>query len=360
MKENTMMKNDSKDYKYVFVCGLQRSGTSVLGRNVARLENSTGFKNTGVLQDEGQYLQDVYQTDAEYGGTGRFGFDPRAHLTETSSLLTAENVARLRASWHSHWDNTRTICVEKTPSNLIKTRFLQAAFTNSYFIVIKRHPVAVSMATQRWKVSVRSLHRMLEHWLRCHDVFKQDKKYLKHVYELAYEDYIENSARYHEEIAVFLGTRLPTPPSEDSFRYVTQWRDPVGLRVPECAMEDVTGAHNKKYFDRWSHLLTSSPFKGYYRYIARKYEPEFAKYGYSLTRGFFENEEALDPGSKVSAIFGFMYCLGADLSALLQRSTLRTKRYMKQRVKRVLPEFALNRIRQARQRASLSNGRAEV
>ena len=44
--------------KYVFVCGLQRSGTSVLGRNVARLEKYTGFKDTGVIEDEGQYLQD--------------------------------------------------------------------------------------------------------------------------------------------------------------------------------------------------------------------------------------------------------------------------------------------------------------
>ena len=54
--------------KYVFVCGLQRSGTSVLARNIARLENCTGFKNTGVLEDEGQYLQDIYLTDHQCGG----------------------------------------------------------------------------------------------------------------------------------------------------------------------------------------------------------------------------------------------------------------------------------------------------
>jgi hypothetical protein len=84
-----------------------------------------------------------------------------------------------------------------------------------------------------------------------------------------------------------------------------------------------------------------------------------AKYGYSLTRGFFENEEAL-AGSKISAIFGFMYCLGADLNALLQRSTARTGWYMRERVKRVLPEFVLNRIRQARQRAAVSKGAAEI
>ena len=40
------------NYKYVFVCGLARSGTSLLGRNIARLDNCTGFKNTGAGSDE--------------------------------------------------------------------------------------------------------------------------------------------------------------------------------------------------------------------------------------------------------------------------------------------------------------------
>src|SRR6266568_7448631 len=360
MKEDTIAKNDSKDYKYVFVCGLQRSGTSVLGRNVARLENCTGFKNTGESEDEGQFLQDVYPVDAEYGGMRRFGFDPRAHRTETSALLTRENVAKLRASWHAYWDNSKTIFVEKTPANLLMTRFLQAAFPNSYFIAIRRHPLPVSMAIRKWKGCLTPLYRTFEHWLHCHKLFEQDKKYLNHVYELTYEDYVENPGKYHQEIAAFIGTRVPEPPKEDSFRIVLQWRNPSGLRVPERAMETTSAVHSKKYFDRWSYFLTRSSCKGYYRYIARKYEPEFARYGYSLTKGFIQAEEVLDLGSKVSALWGPIYCLGADLGALLRRSAVRTKGYAKRGVKRLLPEFVLNRIRRARQSALLSKGRAEV
>jgi hypothetical protein len=37
----------------VFICGLHQSGTSVPGRNVARPENCTGFKDPGVIEDEG-------------------------------------------------------------------------------------------------------------------------------------------------------------------------------------------------------------------------------------------------------------------------------------------------------------------
>src|SRR5205814_5188404 len=47
----------------------------------------------------------------EFGGAGRFGFDPRTHRSESSSLLTPENVARLHACWHTHWDSTKTIFV---------------------------------------------------------------------------------------------------------------------------------------------------------------------------------------------------------------------------------------------------------
>jgi len=356
------MQDENKgNSKYVFVCGLHRSGTSLLGRNVARLEDCTGFRNTGESEDEGQFLQDVYPVDAEYGGMSRFGFNPRAHRTETSALLTRENVAKLRASWHAYWDNSKTIFVEKTPANLLMTRFLQAAFPNSYFIVIRRHPLPVSMGIRKWKRCLTSLYRTFEHWLHCHKLFEQDKKYLNHVYELTYEDYIQNPAKYHEEIAAFIGTRVAEPPKEDTFRVVLQWcNPPVFFFFFLRAMETTSAVYSKKYFDRWSQLMTSSPFKGYYRYIARKYEPGFAKYGYSLTNGFLENEEALDAGSKVSAIFGFMYCLGADLSAFLVRSTVRTRWYMKQTVKRVLPEFVLNRIRQARQSASLSKGAAEI
>jgi hypothetical protein len=177
---------------------------------------------------------------------------------------------------------------------------------------------------------------------------------------LTYEDYVENPDKYHQEIAAFIGTRVPEAPKEDDFRIVLQWRNPSGLRVPERAMETTSAVYSKKYFDRWSYFLTRSPFKGYYRYIARKYEPEFAKYGYSLIKGFIESEEMLGRDSKVSAVLGPMYCLAADLGALLRRSAVRTKGYMKRVVKKLLPEPVLNRIRQARQSALLSKSQDEI
>jgi hypothetical protein len=353
------MSNDRADGKYVFVCGLHRSGTSLLGRNIARLEDCTGFKNTGVLMDEGQHLQNVYPIDAELGGTGRLGFNARAHMTETSDLLTPSNIARLHASWHAYWDNSKTIYVEKTPRNLLMTRFLQAAFPNSYFVVITRHPIAVSMATQKWKVSVTSLDNLFQHWLRCYGLFEQDKKYLKRVYELRYEDYVEDPDKYHHEIARFIGTRVVEAPTQDELRYVVQWPNPTDLRVPERAMEQTSNAYNKKYLDRWRHLITSSLFKTYYRYLAAKYESRVRKYGYSLIRDVGVSNEELQLGN-ISNVVGALCCVGADSGTFLRRVFVRSKPKVRMMAKAVLPAFLVDRVRQTRQRQLLNNERADV
>ena len=72
-----MTRNDSEfNRKYVFICGMPRSGTSMLGRNIARLVDCTDLKNTGTIEDEGQNVQNVYPTAHELWGPGRFGFDP--------------------------------------------------------------------------------------------------------------------------------------------------------------------------------------------------------------------------------------------------------------------------------------------
>jgi hypothetical protein len=316
--------------RYVFICGLHRSGTSVLGRNIARMENCTGFKDTGVIEDEGQFLQDVYPTGKVYGGAGKFGFDPRAHLTETSVLLTPENALKLQQSWERYWDQSKAIRVEKTPGNLLKTRFLQATFRNSYFIVIKRHPVAVSMANQKWKVSFVPLHDLFEHWLYCHALFEEDRKYLNHVYELSYEDYVRNPDRYHQEIARFIGTR-----------------------VPEGAMENVMGAYNQKYFDRWSQLLNSSRFNPYCRYLAVKYESKFMKYGYFLTKGFCVEAKRLRAAEKISTTAGALYCLMANVRAGMVRVTTRSKGFIKNQLRTRLPEPLKTAIQRTLQRKSL-------
>jgi len=320
----------------------------MLGRNVGRLADCTDLKNTGTFEDEGQNVQNVYPTAHELGGPGRFGFDTRAHRTESSTLLTPENVSKLRTIWHTYWDNAKRIYVEKTPGNLLATRFLQAAFPNSYFVLIRRHPVPVAMACQKWKFNVTSLDNLFRHWLHCHALFEGDRKYLKRVYELRYEDYVEHQDKYHKEIAAFIGTQVPEPPKDDTYRHVTQWRNPFGLRVPENGMEQASPIYNQKYLDRWHKLLNESPFRVYYRYLVRTYESRFSQYGYSLISGLPNGDEVLREAGMIANVLGVLSCVAADTGALMWRSALRCRVALRRAAKAILPQLVIGKLRQLR------------
>jgi len=173
---------------------------------------------------------------------------------------------------------------------------------------------------------------------------------LKHGYELSYEDYVGNPGKYHREIAKFIGTRLPEPPKEDKFYHVTQWRNPLGLRVPENAMEDVTGAHNQKYFTRWSDLLNNSALRCYYQYIAVQYEPKFMTYGYSLMKGFNLVEEWRSDAERISAGTGSLYCAVANVNAFTVRLPRQVRGYIKRQLRTHLPASIKVRIQRLLQK----------
>jgi hypothetical protein len=319
----------SSKRKYVFIGGHPRSGTTLVAFNIGKMENCAAFENTGEPMDEGQMLQTVYPNDLECGGAGRFAFDPRAHLTENSSLLTPENAASLRASWDKWWDKSKSICIEKSTGNLLKGRFLQAVFPNSCFIVVKRHPVATCLAISKWngtfakppgfwemvssffsprKWSGFPLHRLFQHWLRCYDIFCEDKKHLREVYELTYEDYIANQNRHHQQIAAFIGAGL----LED--------------------VEPTSDSYNKKYLDKWHRMLTSGVGKKYCQFLAAKYETEFARHNYSLVADFEDGQELLRKGAAISPIMGAFYCACADVAALVRGGTRTCKWFIRRKL----------------------------
>lgn len=172
----------------LFVGGLHRSGTSLLYRILNTHPDVSCFSDTGVSEDEGQHLQDVYPTAAEYSGVGRFGFYPHARLTETSQLVTDENRDRLWASWSPHWNLERRVLAEKSPPNVIRSRFLQALFPEARFLFILRHPIPTTLSTMKW--SHLSITATVEHWLTCHGYLFEDLRFLRRYVVIRYEDLI--------------------------------------------------------------------------------------------------------------------------------------------------------------------------
>lgn len=251
-----------QNHRFIFVSGLHRSGTSILFKSLRDHPEVSGFHNTNSPEDEGMHLQTVYKPSGYYGGAGKFGFNPEAHLTEASPLVTEENRKKLFTEWTPYWDMSKQYLLEKSPPNLIRTRFLQAMFPDSYFIVMMRHPLAVSYATRAWykkyRIYWRRLPRIFEHWLVCHEIFLEDKKYLKNAMLLNYEQFVADPSTYTNKIYEFLGLS-PFPNNQK-----------------------VLSSVNKKYFSMWE-----KDQKGFLSgFVARRmisrFETRLNRFGYSL------------------------------------------------------------------------------
>jgi Sulfotransferase family len=245
------------EHRFVFLAGLHRSGTTLLARLLAAHPEISGFSATGVSADEGQHLQTVYPAAKEYGGPGRFGLAPESHLTETSLLVSEENARKLFDEWSAHWNLSLPLLLEKSPPNLLKTRFLQALFPGSSFVVIVRHPIPASIPTARWR-GTRRYDRMFEHWLRCHAIFEADRELLERVHVLKYEQLVADPAATLREIFEFLDL------------------EPIGPSEP------VEGGANEKYFRQWQDMKHDLRMRVYLDLVSLRYERRLRHYGYSL------------------------------------------------------------------------------
>lgn len=247
--------NKTDRHKFVFLCGLHRSGTSPLFKILREHPEISGFRDTGVPEDEGQHLQTVFPPAKVFGGAGRFGFAEEAHLTEESNLITTENQQKLFEEWSKYWDLTKPFLLEKSPPSLIKTRFFQALFPDSYFIVLVRHPIAVSLATVKW--TGLPLEPLLQHWLCCHRLFEMDRPRLRNVRVVRYEDLIRATEAELKEICRFLGLEWQSAPA----------LDPAG---------------NDRYFMEWRTMSGDGNRRQLFRDIVAKYEEQVRAHGYSL------------------------------------------------------------------------------
>jgi hypothetical protein len=247
------------DHRFVFLAGLHRSGTTLLARLLAAHPEVSGFSGTNVPADEGQHLQSVYPVGKGWGGPGGFGFTPESHLTEESPLATEASARTLLEEWSPWWDLSRPVLLEKSPPNLLKTRFLQKLFPRSSFVVVLRHPIAVSLATAKWR-RTRRYQRLVHHWLHCHELFEADRPHLERVHVIRYEDFV----------------REPEPVLRGVFEFLEL--DPI---PPSEAVE--AGA-DERYFEQWRALKRDPRIRLYLALTALRYELGARRFGYSLLR----------------------------------------------------------------------------
>lgn len=247
-----------QEKKFIFISGLHRSGTSLLYKILKEQDEISGLSKTNELEDEGQHVQTVYKPAYEFGGVGKFGFDINARLDENSKLINEINRKKLFNEWSRFWDLEKNILLEKSPPNIIRTRFLQKMFPNSYFINITRHPIATSIASKKW--SKTSLDELISHWIKCHEIFNEDKKMIRNIINIKYEDLINNNEEILAQLSKFL--KLNIKPSKIEIR--------KGI--------------NDKYFKIWIKKSKSIFTKYRISKIIKKHNSDIQKFDYSLIK----------------------------------------------------------------------------
>ena len=189
--------------QFIFIGGLHRSGTSLLHDILRSHPDISGFANTRAWKDEGQHLQTVYPPAIAFGGRGHFGFNKLSFMDEKHHLVTSENSTRLLKEWGRYWDFTKDYLIEKSPPNIVRTRFLQQLFPKSIFIIMLRHPIAVAYATQKWSKS--NIPSLIEHSLCCYERFREDMPFLNRIYVLRYETFILQPRQHIDELLMWIG-----------------------------------------------------------------------------------------------------------------------------------------------------------
>ena len=244
------------EHQFVFIGGLHRSGTSLLHRCLRSHPDFSGFADLGVPEDEGQFVQSVYPR--KYGGPGLFAFHPAAHITEDSPLVTGENRQRLYAEWAGRWRTDKEYLLEKSPPNILRSRFLQAMFPTSRFVFVVRHPMAVAMSTARWRPYL-PLDRLLQHWVRAHEILHDDLRQLRHSRVVRFERFTCTAQGHMDELLAFLG-----------------------IETPRAGTEPVYADTNDKYFQAWRKMIRSFRSGRAARRLVRNFEPKVNRFGYSL------------------------------------------------------------------------------
>ncbi len=158
---NYVYNNSAEFEEIVFICGLHRSGTTLLENLIVECFD-VSFLRMNVTENEGQHAQNVYSPGRKYGGPGKFAFDKNEQI-ELHKLCEYEKMRKqILSSWGRFSVGKSRKLIEKSPPNLTKIWWLREVFKGCKFIIITRNPLAVALATQKW--SKTSIEELLEHW----------------------------------------------------------------------------------------------------------------------------------------------------------------------------------------------------
>lgn len=213
-------------YRYLFVCGLHRTGTSLLTRLLAAHPAIDAISDAPVPENEGAFLQGAIPHTRQHGIPGHYATDPAQHLVEGCRYDRLETRVRMEHDWEPWFSDKGLWRIEKSPVNLVRMRLYQQLFPLSQFVVILRHPEAMAAALAKWTDTAP--RTLIDYALDAYDLALADLEYLHAAIVVRYEDLVANPQQVLDTVTRFcdLPAVKPACPLHDGN---SRYRDAIGM-----------------------------------------------------------------------------------------------------------------------------------
>lgn len=201
-------------HRWVFIVGCNNSGTT-LAHDVLAATGRFSF-----LPNEGQRYTEVLGRGDRKGHERVWSeYLDELRRTEESS---PDGGRRLLFDWLEELGpQVKPRVLEKTTTNAIRMRWLQAVFPQAAFIGMVRDAYAVCEGIRR--KAGKSVERSARHWARVNQVMLADAQQLERFHLLKYEQFVSSPQTVLPDLAQFLD--LPTAELTRAFDAVGEVRN---------------------------------------------------------------------------------------------------------------------------------------
>jgi hypothetical protein len=105
--------------------------------------------------------------------------------------------------WHSYWNTSKPVLLEKSPPNLLRAPKMEAQFEPAYFLVMMRNPYAFIEGVER-RDNGMGFEEAARFWLKCARFQRRNLDELERTLHFTYEELTEKTEDTLEHIADFV------------------------------------------------------------------------------------------------------------------------------------------------------------
>jgi len=173
-------------HKYIVIGGPHHTGTSLLRLLLGKDKDVSIQNASSRFEGEGQHVQTVYaraRKVCEYA----INSPPKFHMTEKDFN---PNQNRIFKEWNRYWNLSKSILVEKSPPNILKSRWLQSLYDfthkDAHFVFLMKHPISIMQSHCHYDPE-----KYIEHWLTIMETLAREIANLHFAYFIRFEDWLQ-------------------------------------------------------------------------------------------------------------------------------------------------------------------------